>query len=245
MTLAMAGAAQAATITLNFESATVGSTAPTGWQLAGSGTGTYATTTGTGNPGQSGNFSSSTGARYLVNSGIAFDATQAISGSFDFYVVENGNYSNARFWFGDVQNGITGVAAGEFIAVDLREKTFGARANLLDGAGATIFDGSGNNSYEILTNTWNRASFTWTPTSDTTGDFSFSWVRPTNINEGPMTVTGFSLDSASIYFGFGTTASPVYFDNISITGNTLIPEPSITLLGGIGLLLLLRRRPHS
>ena len=194
---------------------------------------------GHGQSGQSGNLdwsgSNSTAPTvYLVNSGTAFDASKSISGTFDFYVAEDGNYSNINFVFGDVQNGLTNTSAGEFLNVFLEEKTFGARADLYAGDNSLLVDGSNNNNYEIVTNQWNTATFTWTPTSGTTGDFTFSWVRPTNTTEPGFSITGYTFDTANAYFGFGTGRSPARFDNISITG-TLVPEPSVALVGLLGL----------
>lgn len=230
------GTAQAATITEDFEGVTAPSL-PAGWQTVGAGL----TTDTNGNPTNSLNVAGG-GTNYLVNSGAAFDATQAISGTFDFYVVENGNYSNINFFIGDVQDGLTGASAGEFLKMDLRERTFGARANIFDGAGTKVFTGDGNNQYRIDTNLWINASFTWTPTSGTTGDFSFEWTYPAQPNRGPMTVNGYTFDSNEIFFGFGTQDDPARFDNISITGNE-VPEPgSLALLGLGGLLIASHRR---
>lgn len=226
--------ATAATILQNFEGVTVPAI-PTGWEAVGSGI----TTANNGNPGNSVNAAGgSTG--YLVNTGVGFDATESITGTFDFYIVENGNYTNGSFFFGDVQSGLS-TTAGDHLRVDLREKTFGARANIIDADGTTVFSGAGNNLYEIVTNTWYSASFSWTPTSGSTGNFSFSWGAA----EGPMTVTGYTLNSSEVFFGFGTVDDPARFDNISITGTEFVPvpEPNMFALAGLGgVLLLLRRR---
>lgn len=237
--------ASAATISETFEGEPTDGSAPSGWTLINGTSGTYSTTAGTGNPGQSGNFdwtgsNTTPPSVYLVNSGPAYDLTQSITGTFDFYVVEDGNYSYGNFIFGDVQDGLTNTSSGEFLNVALFEKTFGTRARIYNGANGLEFSGDGNNLYEIFTNQWNSATFTWTPTSGTTGDFSFSWTRPGG-SEGPMTVTGFTFDSAEAYFGFGTGDSPMRFDNISITGTELvdspIPEPASLALVGFGGLL--------
>lgn len=243
--LICSSAAYAATINENFESATAPSI-PAGWTFVNAGSGTYATGVGTGNPGQSGNLDW-TGANqvapgaYIVNAGSAIDATQAFSVTFDFYIVEDGNYSAINFLVGDVQDGITG-SAGEFLNFQLNEKTFGTRARLYNGANGIVLNGDGNNNYEIFTNQWNTGTFTWTPTSGTTGDLTFSWIRPTNVTEPGFTVSGFTFDSADVYFGFGTGRSPARFDNIQITGSEVIPEPSSLALIGLGGLLMVSRR---
>lgn len=233
---------------MDFDSAALGTAAPTGWQTVGVGTnGTYETTADTGNPGQSGNLDW-TGTEttqpgvYLVNSGVAFDATQAITGTFDFYITEVGNYSTANFIIGDVQNGLNAPAgnAGEFINVWMTEQQFGTRARVYDSDNTILFNGDGNNAYAFRTNQWVAASFSWTPTSGTTGDFSVLLNSPSFTNSA-MTLTGYTFDSAEIFFGFGTGDAPVRFDNINISG-TAIPEPSAVVLGMLGMIALMRRR---
>ncbi|HSP42139.1 MAG TPA: autotransporter-associated beta strand repeat-containing protein [Luteolibacter sp.] len=218
--IAMAGIASAQLITQDFESTTAPDV-PTGWTTVGVGVdGTYATTAGTGNPGQSGNLDwtgSNTTAPsvYLVNSGAAFDTARPISGTFDFYVTEDGNYSFGNFVFGDVLDGLTNTSGGEFLNVQLQEQTFGSRARLFDGANNQLVNTDGNNNYQIATNTWYTATFTWTPTGGTTGDFTFSWG-----SEPGFSITGYTFNSNAAHFGFGTGDSPTNFDNISITGTS-------------------------
>ena len=228
-------ASQAVTITQDFESTTAPGV-PTGWTTVGaSGNGSYATTVGEGNPGQSGNVDW-TGSNqtapgvYLVNDGTAFDATKPISGSFDFYVEDDGNYSSANFIFGDINDGLTGNA-GEFLNVLFREKTFGARAALFDGADGALVSDSSNNR-ELHSNAWNQvSSFSWTPTSGLTGDFSITWTDPSYSGPENISYTGYTFDSDKAFFGFGTGRSPGRFDNISITG-TLLPPPPLYSSGG-------------
>lgn len=236
--------ANAATMSQDFESGSLGSTTPpAGWSLNPvAGTSAYLTTTGangtglggqiTGNHPQNG---STIPAGYVVNDGgVPFDATQPISGTFDFYVQEAGNYSSAMFLLGDIQNGIAQNDGGEYLGMFLRRATFGARAGIIDGAGAMLDTA---NNYRISSNTWYTADFTWTPTSGTTGDFSYSVNYST-----PWTASysGFTFNSPDAYFGFGTggyysSDHTGIFDNISITG-TAVPEPSTFALSAFGLL---------
>lgn len=234
--LVAVNSANAANISINFEGETLGSTTPpAGWSFVPvAGTSSYVVTAGNGGglAGQvTGNHpsnSSTIPAGYMVNSGgVAFDATQPISGTFDFFIPEAGNYSSALFMIGDIQTGITQTTAGEWLGMFLRERTFGARAQLTAGDGSTLFNGDGNNQYRIDTNQWINADFTWTPTSGTTGDFSFEWTYPSQPNRGPMTVTGYTFASDEAWFGFGSGGyfnndHSGRFDNISITGTEIV-----------------------
>ena len=53
------------------------------------------------------------------------------------------------------------------------------------------------------------------------------------------TFTGLDLDTADQYLSFHAAGTETYIDNLSITA---IPEPGAALLGGLGMLALLRRR---
>ena len=254
----IAATAQGATISEDFEGELTDGSAPTGWTLVNAGgSGVYSTTASTGNPGQSGNFEWNGATQtapgvYLVNSGTAFDARQAISGSFDFFQVENGNDMRISLLVGDVQDGLSNTA-GEYIHFFGNERTFGRRARVLDGAGTTLFNGDGNNQYRIDTGIWISADFTWTPDDPgvgTTGTFSITWdgPSPTGAGRGPMTVTGYTFDSENVFFAIGTgkaqgaSATDLRIDNISITG-TEVPEPgSLALLSLGGVLIAARRR---
>lgn len=240
--------ASGALISEDFEGATAPA-APAGWTVISNGGGTYATAAGRGG-GQGGAFdwtssNQTTPGIYLVNNGVAFDASQPISGNFDFIIDESTNYSTINFIFGDVLDGAAG-AAGEFLNLNIRRKTFGARASLTDGSDAALVSGS-NNNWEVGTGAWYDLRFTWTPTSGTTGDVEFIWSS-TEDSYGPdpdgevMTYSGYTFDSNEVWFGFGTGRSDGTFDNINITGE-LIPEPaSIALIGLGGLAMITRRR---
>ena len=228
--------ASAAVISEDFEGSTLGSTTPpSGWALNHvDGTSSYVTSTGlnglglggqiTGNHSSNGTFDP---AGYVVNSGgVAFDATKAISGSYDFWIQEAGNYSSGIFMFGDIETGIAQNDAGEYLGLFMRETTFGARASITDGSGTVLATDSNN---RISSNTWYSASFAWTPTSGTTGDLSFS---VSGIHNWTETYSAFTFNNADAFFGFGTGGyfsadHTMRIDNISITGTeTAIPEPS-------------------
>jgi hypothetical protein len=231
LSLGLIPQSHAVTIVQDFEGVTAPEL-PSGWKKVGSGV----TTAATGNPGN--NLQVAAGSGYLVNSGTGFDATENFSGTFDFWLDDATNYSNIAFYIGDVQTAL-GTTAGDHLRIDLRERTFGARANILDADGATLFNGSDNNTYQIEDNQWYAATFSWTAA---TGDFSISWTGAQG-NKGPMTVSGYSFDSNEVFFGFGTAQHAARFDNISITGE-VVPEPSsFALISlGLGALYLLRRR---
>jgi autotransporter-associated beta strand protein len=218
------------TVSQDFEGAT-GDIPPTGWAVIGAGAnGSYTNASATGNPGVSANLDW-TGSNqlapgvYITYTNVSFDASKSISGSFDFYVNEEGNYSSANFIFGDVKDGLAGTTAGEFINAYLNEIQFGQRARVYDSAGTVLFNGDGNNNYEINTSAWmTNAVFTWNPTNGITGDFSFSWETATGQEKGPMTVTGYTFDEKKAFLGFGTGDVAARFDNISLSGTVFTVE---------------------
>lgn len=241
---------QAALISEDFEGSFLGSTTPpTGWALNHvAGTSSYETSLGKDDLGLGGQITgnhpsngSTLPAGYVVNSdGIAFDATKPISGSFDFWIEEAGNYSSGIFMFGDIQNGIAQNDAGEFLGLFLRERTFGARAAITDGAGATLATDSAN---RIESQYWITSDFVWTPTSGTTGDLSFSVEAHASNSAWTETVTGYTFNTKDAFFGFGTGGyfsgeHTLRIDNISITGTEVpsgIPEPATAALGLLAL----------
>jgi hypothetical protein len=300
--LALATSASATTtISQNFESSTLGSTTPpSGWSLVTvSGTeankANYVTSAGYNGAGLGGTVNSEEAGAvsgsysgdgnlpegYLVDSGgPAFDATQAISGSFDFYVFNSGHYAADTFMMGNIQNGYSGATAkdpGQFIGANLREETFGNRASLVAGdnynnAGSTTSKSDGNSdngetitftdtygsnaSYKLSGDTWYNATFSWTPVAadpgegGTPGKFSYTVNSTSGAKLFSLSIGNFSLDSSSVYFGFGNSSPETNgsgtFDNISITGTPVgssVPEPaSLGLLGAGGIALLLVRR---
>lgn len=227
------GTANAATITEDFEGVTVPAL-PAGWGTIGS----APTTAANGNPGNALNVAGG-GTSYLVTPGVAFDASQDFSGSFDFQVTDTAFYSRTSFILGDIQDGLDGTA-GEFLDVVLRVKTFGQRASVTDGDGTEIIPANvGNNDREIDPNTWYTMAVDWTATSGTTGDLSLTWGAAEFMN-----VTGYTFTENDVAFGFGTTNKSGLFDNINITGSA-IPEPASLALVGLGSLLIAGRRRRA
>lgn len=261
-----ASSAYAATITLDFESQSAGSsTVPTGWAYANSGVGptpgvgTYTTSaagggsTGTGLGGVLVSNNSTHGTNlpfnFLVNSGSSagFDVRQSITGSYDFLMSNNAQYDTAGFLFGDIQGGtISGSDAGQLLSIQHAEGGFGqptAESRIVDGANEATNAPTGNAGFS--NNIWYRSSFTWTPTTGTTGDLSYTaqrWNGSAWVAHSTFGITGHTFSDPEAYVAVADLwAANTTFDNITVTG-TLIPESSSALLGGLGALLLLRRR---
>ena len=183
---------------------------------------------------------------YIVNSGdTAFDATQAISGSFNFLASSgDSRYPGAAFMMGDILSGLTTTDAGQFVAANLQSNTFGARGYIMDGTGAKVST-QGNINFSF--NTWYKAEFDWTPTSGTSGVFSLTVKTLTNAVVTTTHTANVTLDSSTVHFGFGSAQPSAYgpaistIDNINITG-TEVPEPGSLALLGLGGLLVSRRR---
>jgi len=255
--LTLVSSAFAQVVALDFESGTPGWTFET--EAGANGTPTFTTAAGTGaTPTTSGLINSSTNGTnsvpggYLLNSGgTALDATQSITGSFDFQFdrgdATNDNYLGSAFLMGNITSasGLTGDA-GQFIGAALGRNTFGNRTFVMDGAGGT---GTSTGAIDIRnTLEWHNVTFSWTPSSGTTGTLEYTMTNQRN--GATSTVSGTNtLDSNIVYFAFGSamasgsTATDSYFDNISITG-AAVPEPSsFALLAGMfGLTCVMLRR---
>lgn len=235
------GSAHSATITENFDSS-LGSTPPTGWTFAGSGT--Y--NTGTGETGNGGSIESSVSTgripgAYIINSGSqAYDLRESITVNFDVKVSETGNYESAAVMFGNIAEGTTGTA-DELLSMSFGRNNFGNDdPEIVNGANTILTPGE--NQQKVIFGTWHSGTYTWTPTSGTTGDLSFTLTGTQNGNV-VMSVTGFTFGDEAGYFAFGDLDSDgVTYDNIEITG-TVVPEPgSLALLGLGGLMMITRRR---
>lgn len=257
ISLSLLGLGSAATILQDFDLATTGSTPPSGWDfVVDVNLPTYQTqetivSTGT----KAGNVSAATvrssgddrrPTGYLVNSGLqAFDARQNISVTFDFYLTEVNNRDAASFIMGDIAGGLNGNA-GQLVGAWLVEGSFGKDVAAFDGTGTEVAAHQIAANTSVTSGNWITINMTWTPSSGTTGIFS---INDPGFGSGWPKTFETTLDSTNVYFGFGTGAQAsangqsVYFDNINITG-TAIPEPSVALISGLGLLMLLRRRKH-
>lgn len=253
----------AASVTLDFEGETAGSsTVPSGWGyldsgLGGSGTYTVSAagggSTGTGLGGVLTSPNPTHGTKlpysFLVNSGSAqgFDVRNAISGSYDFKFTDSSAYDSSGFLFGDISGGtIGGSDAGQLLLTYHSNGGYGnAPSRIVDGSNTSLADGGSN----FSDNTWYRTSFTWTPTSGTTGDFtrtSTRWNGSAWVSHSTLSVSGFTFDDPEAYVGVADLwASDTTFDNISVTGDLyVVPEPSVLgfSMVCVGLAALLRRR---
>jgi hypothetical protein len=243
--------ANAATVNLDFESGTTGWTFET--ESGATGTPTFTTATGTGaTPTTSGLVNSSNSGTnsvpggYLLNSGgTALDASKSITGSFDYQFGSTGNYVGGTFLMGNITSasGLTGDA-GQFAGAALGRNTFGNRTYGIDGTGSNA---NSTGAIDIRDVVWHAVTFSWTPTTGTTGTLDFTMTNQGNGATNSVSLTT-TLDSNDVYFAFGsapssgTITSDSYFDNINITG-TAVPEPTTTALLGLGgFALILRRR---
>lgn len=240
-----------AAIIEDFESQTADSTTPpSGWSLVTvAGTGSYKTTSaGQGSNGSGGSaglagqvsadafVGTNLPGAYLVNS-FVFDVTQAINGSFDVYAVQEGTSDDVAMVFGNIGSGFAGATAGDFLS-----------AKFLEGTGDDALADSNNVTLAnyfttgFEDDTWYHATFSWTPTSGTTGDFSITLTDFGATTVSTMSTTGYTFNSSSAQFGFGSVNDTIRFDNVNIAA---IPEPSTLCLVGLaalGLIGLGRRR---
>lgn len=276
-----ASSSNAATISQDFEALGPGSnTQPSGWstQLSGTGTGTTTFTTTAASLGVSAagtSIASGLGAimdgptsnvafpsTIFLNSGSAsgFDLSQPITGSYDFKQSNSSAYDSSAFLFGDIKaaGSINGTsAAGQLLESYHSGGGYGnAPSTIKNGTGTTIASGSSASTAAtsggaFKDNTWYRMSFTWTPTSGTTGDFdttSAVWNGSSFVTRSStLATTGFTFADPEAYFGFGNIrAGDTTFDNINITGELyVVPEPTtalLSILGFAGMALTLRRR---
>ncbi|MDT8390935.1 MAG: PEP-CTERM sorting domain-containing protein [Lentisphaeria bacterium] len=247
----------AATVSLDFEGESAGSgTPPSGWSLITvAGSPTYVTSAAGGGSNGTGGSSGLAGqvsstafvnadlpGAYLVNSGSkSFDLNSSVTGSFDFQIVHEGTFDDIVFVLGDVADGITTTNAGELLSMKVAEVTS-------TGVAAVISDGVGDEGIHRLAttgtttpdDTWHRITFSWTPTSGLTGDFTYT-VNNFSSDLFTLNATGFTFDNNIGYIGFGSVNDTIRFDNVSVTG-AVIPEPSTAILAGLGLVGLCFRR---
>lgn len=228
-----------AEIAFNFESETADDTAPpSGWSLVSTaGTATYkVTSAGLGSNGSGGSaglagqvssdayLKTNLPGGYLVNNTV-FDVTQNITGSFDIYALNEATSDDVVMVFGNIGSGFAGNTKNDFLS-----------AKFLEGSGDDVLADSDNTSLNSYTtpgftnDTWVHATFSWTPTSGNTGNFSITLKNfgPTTISE--LSKTGYTFTSSAAQFGFGSVNDTVRFDNIYI-----IPEPASLALFALGL----------
>jgi MYXO-CTERM domain-containing protein len=236
-----------------FEGSSAGSTTPpTGWSLKTmAGTGSYATSAAAagsngagGSTGLAGIVTANTvyatdlpGA-YLYNT-ATFDLTQNLSGSFDFQMVHDSTFDDVIFLLGDISGGLT-KTNGQVLSSKFTEASSSGRAGTLNAGSGAEADRLDISNVTIADDTWFTASFSWEPISGTTGDFSIT-VNNFTSDVFTLATTGYTFNSADAQIGFGSVNDVIKFDNVSVTGSP-IPEPRAALLGGLGLLALLRRR---
>ncbi len=248
--VAFAGSANADQIVLDFEAQTADSSdVPAGWSYVDSGlgtSGTYVTSAaGAGSPdgGLAGVLVSTNPTHgsnlphsFLVNSGSpsGFDITKPLSGSYDFRMVHTNNYDSAGFLFGDIKSGvITGTDAGQLLMMSQTNGGFGqinAESRITDGSNDSTFAPQSNLGFSD--DIWYRVAFTWTPTSGTTGDFSYTATRwdsnaLTFIPHSTFGITGHTFNKPEAYVAIADMwATSTRFDNITVTGtfiNTFDP----------------------
>jgi len=89
---------------------------------------------------------------------------------------------------------------------------------------------------------WANVTMTWDFTTMTAS----SWYDGVQVDNGIPITNITKLTGWTIQFGHdsatGTGSDVCYIDNFVITVDQLVPEPSVFLLGGLGLLALLRRK---
>lgn len=234
-----------------FESSTANSsTPPAGWVLvdtAAPNDATYATSAaGAGSDGAGGNtglagrvsspgFGGNTdiSGGYLYNT-TNFDTRLAMTGSFDFQIINEATFDDITFLFGAIADGLQESSAGEMLSVKIGEGSIGA----LISSGLGQFDRLDTTSTSITDDTWYHADITWTPTSGTTGDFSIT-VSDFSGDLYTLTTTGFTFDLEFAQIGFGSVNDSILFDNVNFNQ---VPEPGSLALLGLGGLMALRRR---
>jgi hypothetical protein len=151
---------------------------------------------------------------------------RVVTVSFDIYRTNpTGPVHNLWWWWFDAGDPTYGLQW------DQGPSTLPFGWNTGAGSTATVFD------------QWANVTMTWDFTNNTTS----SWYNGVPVDVAiPMpgniaTLTGWSIelghDSAT-----GTGTDTAWIDNFTITVDHLVPEPSVWLLAGLGLLALMRRK---
>ena len=260
---ASATLATAATISENFESLSVGSTAtPSGWtyENVNGGNNAYITATGNGGgvaaqiTGDNDTNANQPPGSYIVNSGgVAFDVTAPITGSFDYYITTGalGRAQGGVFIFGDIRTSADteffSGNVGQYLGMQMMSDSFGNRGGVIIGDGSQVANFSGNQKEQE----WYNIDFTWTPTSGTTGNFQATGASTSSSSNWTVSYNGYTFDSNEAFFAFGAgdyynNPNTATFDNISIEGTeVVIPEPASIATGLFGLTLIAVRRRRA
>ncbi len=154
---------------------------------------------------------------YIVHS-TAFDPKQSIVGSFSLLIPNEDVNDDALFIMGDVGSGLT-LNANDALCLKLIETGAVDPSRLHDGAGSVLDAQSGS---RIPNDTWHRVSFSWMPTSGSTGKFRariFESSTGNAVGSTAFTENGFTFAPSSVQFGFGSVNDKGRFDNINININ--------------------------
>ncbi len=151
---------------------------------------------------------------------------------------------------------MTGDNAGEAAAASTDawiSNDSGGTGRITDGD--TVIDGSGDRAYATLTFTGLDKLLKYNVTATTgTANFGGIWQEVNNVSNtvnsfgtGTAAFTNLSTDASGTISFYYIRRSNDDGDHVSVNdiSITAIPEPSAALLGGVGLLFLLRRRRQA
>jgi hypothetical protein len=165
-----------------------------------------------------------------------FSMSSEVTIEFDFLLIHEGTYDDVTFTIGDIADGLGLSSAGELLSLKLAEAaSIGVAATLNSGLGSSgRLDTTGT---RLTDDTWYHATFTWTPTSGTTGDAAFT-VNDFSADVYTLSTTGFTFDSDSAQIGFGSVNDSIRFDNVDMNiatdGDTTPPAAPTGLCATAG-----------
>jgi hypothetical protein len=240
---------EAATFTENFD------TSPANWTATaatsgGNNFGWSNTGNATGNAGEAGGTVARSHAysTYLTSLPAGLDRTSStltMLGS--IYLINNSPSFDGSFYLGffDTAGLVSGAEPVDFVGIRLIEPGGGVAPNWRTTAG--VFGGGGAETGLIPTgglvdSTQYTFDLTYTGTNDgsgtLTGTLGGSSIGTLNIGAGSASFNAFGLANGGMLNAGETQTGQFFFDSVTYT----IPEPSAALLGGLGMLALLRRR---